>query len=61
MPYGGVPGALSHLLTGLPSGNVEIKTTQAIRSAKIHHFKEKFSSCGADLKMFWKTVKSMEK
>lgn len=36
------------------------KTTQAIRKAKINHFKEKFSACGTDAKKFWKTVKSME-
>ena len=36
------------------------KTTQAIRSAKINNFKEKFSSCGTNPKTFWKTVKSME-
>uniref|UniRef100_A0A3B1JMQ8 Reverse transcriptase domain-containing protein n=1 Tax=Astyanax mexicanus TaxID=7994 RepID=A0A3B1JMQ8_ASTMX len=36
------------------------KATQAIRNAKISHFREKFNTCGSDARKFWNTVKSME-
>ncbi|XDV45360.1 hypothetical protein PO909_013474, partial [Leuciscus waleckii] len=36
------------------------KATQAIRNAKISHFKEKLTTCGTDARAFWKTVKVME-
>lgn len=36
------------------------KCTQSIRKAKANYYKQQFTTCGPDPKLFWKTVKTME-
>ena len=36
------------------------KCTQVIQKAKVGYFKEQFSLCGSNPKIFWKTVKDLE-